>query len=491
MRTRAVPTVALVLLLAGRAPAADDPADLLKYIPPQANAVAVVNVAFLLSSPRAEREGWAKRDHLEYLAGAVPVHPSVERMVLARHLDPTKPGHGPMVGVLPTTVKIDIDKLAATVGGEPTTVAGGPAVATRNGTLLIPLAPQVLGVARTDTRQDAARWVRFARTSTESPLSKYMYAAVYGFAKRHHIAIAVDAEELFESGQTKEAIAHAAAVSADPGADQAGHFFAGLRGVLLLVDVTDTGLTAHVRIAGGSTLGLKPNIVRAAVVGVLERNGAMLDNLKGAKETIEEGGVVLTFALGDAELARIMGLFLPPLPPTSPADVLAVSPTAVNPQATRRYYKAATTALDDLRRRYKKAEDYDKTALWHDSAANTLEGLSVTGVDPKMVEFGAGTASRLRAIADSLRGVPVQVAALEGEGYAVGYLPRAAGWVPGRGIRLNPWLGAGVQSLNTNLPEIRRKEAEAVKKDEAARAKLWQEIDQKQAEIERGLSGSR
>ena len=65
---------AITLLLAFVPTAvAADATDLLKYIPPQANTVAVINVANLFASPRATKEGWAKLDHTEYLAGAVPL----------------------------------------------------------------------------------------------------------------------------------------------------------------------------------------------------------------------------------------------------------------------------------------------------------------------------------------------------------------------------------------------------------------------------------
>ena len=41
-----------------------------------ANAVVVVNQTAILGSPRAVKEGWAKADHTEYLAGAIPINQS-------------------------------------------------------------------------------------------------------------------------------------------------------------------------------------------------------------------------------------------------------------------------------------------------------------------------------------------------------------------------------------------------------------------------------
>lgn len=474
----------------GPARAADDPLDLLKYIPPQANAVVVVNVDNILSSPRAVKEGWAKLDRTEYLAGAVPVNPAVERIVLAKHLNPVAPGHGPILAVMPVKKPIDAEKLAARLGGEVTSVADEPAVVTQTGTVLFPLAPQILGVALTETRQDVARWARYIKGSTASPLSKYLNTAIYGFGKRHHIAIAVDAQDLFEPSQARTAVAQSTSLPADDA--KAGSavekFLTGLRGVLFLADVTPDGITAQVRVAGGPTAGLKPDVLKKFFIEVVERNGASLENLAAATARVEEGVFTLTFPISDPELARVMALFLPPLPPSPESEGIAISSATITPEATRRYYQAVTRILDDLKKQNEKASDYTKTALWHETAANQIESLSVIGVDKVVVEFGHGTASRVRAIADSLRGVPIQAAAVESQGYVLGYMPRTTAWMPGRGFRLNPWLAAGPQSVSTNLPEIRQKEAELIKKDAENRAKLWESIEQKQSDVRRAMA---
>jgi hypothetical protein len=490
MLGRTFPTrlaVALVAAgwLAAPAAAADDPFQLLRYIPPQGNAVVVLNVDYLLSSPRAAKEGWGKQDRAEYLAGVVPLHPAIDRIVLARHFDPAAPGTGPMVAALTAKTPIDVSKLAVRFGGQETTVAEEPAVLTPNGSVLVPLGPNTLGVARMDSRQDVARWVRFTRGAEASPLSKYMNQAVAQFAQRHHICLAVDAEDLFEKEQVRAAIAASDAFGgAKPTEVAAVETFAvGLRGVLFLADVKQGGLSAQIRIASGPTAGLKkPGLVKQFVAEFLDRHGAAFENLGGATETIETGVVSLKFDISDQELARVLGLFVPPMPPAALLYTVHATPTEVSAEATQKYVRAIGTILDDLKAQGKKATEYEKTAVWHDSAANAIESRSVIGVDKRAVEYGAGTAARLRAIADSLRGVPGQVAALEGQAYAIGYVPRATMLTRG-GVRRNPWLGYGT-SVNTNVGEIRVKQMEAVKADAANRAKLWAEIDKKRSEVE-------
>jgi hypothetical protein len=56
------------------------------------------------------------------------------------------------------------------------------------------------------------------------------------------------------------------------------------------------------------------------------------------------------------------------------------------------------------------------------------------------------------------------------------------------GFRLNPWLAAGPQSIQTNLPEIAKKEADLIKKDAENRGKLWDQIDHQRSDVRRTVA---
>src|SRR5439155_6150252 len=124
-------------------------------------------------------------------------------------------------------------------------------------------------------------------------------------------------------------------------------------------------------------------------------------------------GAVIQADLSDGSLARLMTIALIPMHASDP-DVSA-SPDAVNAELalieTRRYYRAVAYLLDDLQQQNKKATDYTKTALWHEKFAHKIDDLPQANVDQDLVKYGYATASKLRAISQSLRGVPIQMSA--------------------------------------------------------------------------------
>jgi hypothetical protein len=160
--------------------------------------------------------------------------------------------------------------------------------------------------------------------------------------------------------------------------------------------------------------------------------------------------------------------------PTGEAEVAAKGgPTA---GATRRYLQAVDVILADVRG-LRDSPSFEKTATWHDRAAAQLEQLSRQGVDPIAGEAGFEAARRLRAIALSLRGVPIDLDSLSnqkytfttGGGYSVGGVPGWWGWRPF--LQLNP----GV--TQTNVPQIQAEMQKVVADDQRRRLEAWSQID--------------
>jgi hypothetical protein len=477
-----------IVLSAGMSLAADA-VDMLKFVPPQANTVAVVNVAGLLASPRAAKEGWAKLEHTEYLAGAVPLNPLVNRMVLAKELDTHNFAAGSVLALMDTTRPVVLDKVAAMVGGQATTAGDDPALVTPQGTYFVKLEESMLGAVRTDSKQDVARWLRFAKASKESHLHKSLVAAA-ARSSSHHITLAVDVEDMFEAAQAVAVVANTKSIANDPvQVKLVEKLIVGLKAVVFNATITGDGIQAVVRLESKSVdPKLNPDFAKAFVIETLSHSGAALEDLGTAKGTLGDN-VMLAFKMSDPELARVMSLVLPPgaLPPN--AETIPVTPAGPTAAATLKYFKAVNAILDDLQKQKAKAlengMDYEKTAVWVDTAASKIESLSVIGVDQDVVAYGQGTAERLRMVADSLSGVPAKVDELQGQAYAFG-TGNSRMMLTRRGFRFNPWGGAN--SLQTNLGEIRNKQAKVIKDDQANREKLWASIDGKRSETRAGIA---
>lgn len=453
----------LALLAAGPA-AGQEPRDLLKYIPSPVNTVAVVNVGAILRTPRAERGGWSKLPHTEYLAGAVPVNPAVTRMLLATEFVPDRPGHGGGLAVAALNRPIDLDALAKSFGGELVAAGGDKVVDTPDGRFFAPLGPQLLGAMRTDNKQDVTRWVRYAKEADRHLVSPYLFRSVANFGTRFHILVAVDDEDLFTPDQLRAAVAASKVPEAGgPAAAEVEKFIVGMNGVRFTANITDAGIDATIRVDSTYRADNVPaDLVKGFVIETLARQGAELADLGAAKAQSEGLTVILSFNISDAELAKVMSLFVTAASGISQGDVIPVTPAGVTSDATRAYWRAVSQVLADLRGRRTDGRQHDAVAVWFDTAANRLATLSVLNVDPIALTFGRGAAGKLQAMAGSLRGVPLKTQQLESRAYAY----RFGGW---------GWFGGG--GTYTNLPQITMGIRDAIDGDEAERAKLWAEID--------------
>ena len=472
-RIRCVPfTVAL--LAATAAPAgAVDPGDLLKYAPGHANAVVVISPQRILASPRAAKDGWAKIDHTEILAGAVPVNPHLEYVVVVKDFHPRSPAGGPAFALASARQPLDLDQLVKLSGGQRCSICDEPLVMTPNKSFLAPFEPQLFGIAWTDNRQEVGRWLRAAKVSRASPLAPYLNGVVRTLGPLHHVVVGLDTDELFDREHAGVVVALSKALAVDQaGAEKVQQFLAGLRGVSLTVDFTTDGMAAALRFDSTAQLvKVNPELFKQFVLETLSRNGAMTEDLPVAAAAAGEGFVTLKFKLSDPELAQIMALFLPPLPNVS-SDAVPVAPAGVTPAATVKYIRTVNRVVDDLKQQTKRARDYERTALWYDAAANRIETLSVLNVDKSAIEFALGTAGRLRAIGDSLRGVPIQLNQLDSQVYSFTSYRGGLYWA-GRGrvgISASPY-------TQTNVVSIWQQEAQAVEQDRQNRAALWSAVD--------------
>jgi hypothetical protein len=468
--------VTLCLLLAASSASADI-FSVLKFVPAKANTVAVVNVQALLASPRAVKEGWSKLEHTEYLAGAVPLNPLVTRMTLAKEMDPVHPASGGSIALLETVKPVVLEKIAPMVSGTAATLADDPALVNPRGTYFLKAGDQLLAAILPESKQDASRFARSLKTAKEIQFNTALSAAL----ARHeqaHIAIAVDLSDLFEDAHAVAAVAHTQSIRTDPEQVKlVEKFVVGLKLGVFTASITADGITAVLRMESKSLdPKLNPEFVKAFLIETMNHNGTGLEDLRAAKTATSGNVVSLSFMISDPELARVMTIVLPPAALPADAESIALAPAGPNANATVKYFTAVNAIVDDIRKKKVNEEDYAKTAQWHDAAATKIDALTVLGVDKAVVDYGAGVASRLRMIAESLEGVPVKVEELQGQAWAVGGSPRY--YPTRRGVRFNPWWSPGL----TNLGEVRKKQAEVVKQDQSNREKLWSQIDGKRSE---------
>ena len=263
---------------------------------------------------------------------------------------------------------------------------------------------------------------------------------------------------------------------------------AGARGLVFTAQVGDrTAATVRIEFAV-PTADFLPAF-RRLWPQALERGGFEVDELKAADLKAEGKAVVATADLSDTSLRRILSLVAAPGDAVAAKDGGPVRTPQESAQlaAALKYYRAVNVALDDLKAQGRaKGKDYVRSATFFDSYAARIEKLPLTGVDPPLVQYGASTAAKLRAMAGSLRGVKMQLDAFEGF--------KSTSWAGGgpglfvtpRG-RIGLGLGTGEVMLSTNVQEMDTKQAEAIARLEPERAKIWAVLAEDRSAVRREM----
>lgn len=460
----------------------------LKHVPSTANTLAIVKIQDMVNSPRGKQEQWAKKHQTEFLAGAVHVPPTVDYLIRAFEFHPEDSRITNSYGVASFKLPVPMTKLAEHERSRISMVAGHAAVLTSRDLYFAELSPGLVGAIRPAYRQELARWLRSSDKGDERALSPYLQEAVTR-SENSHITLALDFQDLVDPQSWRNRIKTSTAVSGKGNAVKLMSDLAdSLRGVTLRIQIAETNKATVFLDFNTVVSQVAVPFVKPIFIDLLEEAGASLEDLENAEVSAEGKTAALTFDLSDAGLRHVMSLILMPGPPdassatpapptpdgTSPAT--AASSNTPNLNASRTYYSAVNQIVDDLEALAKKGGNYNKTATWHDNYAKKIDDLPIGGVDPDLLTWGGTVSSNLRALAVSLRGVPIDVKMLEGGlQYNIQYLPA--------GYRNNNWSVWSTVSyhpeylnVETNQAQIRAEQAKAVAAGAKQREQVWQLI---------------
>jgi hypothetical protein len=480
-------TLVLPLILAGSGMAQDDVAILLRRVPQSSNVLAVVRLDALLKSPRGVREGWSDKYKLGYLSGAIRIPPAIRTMIMASHYNADDPSAAVTIAValLNKKDRLSMEDIAAREGGTVETILNRPLVRTSRGNFVVELDPGLLGAMHPASRQEMTSWIRFADRNLDPVISPYLRRAV-SEGRGAAIQIALDLEDIVDPKAVHTWLPHCKALKGKQTTFQAlEELIKGLQGVRFTARVEDN-TTGEVMLDFTKPVGNNAGYMKDLFLESLGEIGASVDDFTDSQVLTQNGGktVVLRTELSDDSLREIMSLIQ--LPATDPDEIK--SPTYEeslkgNLAATEQYYFAIQNMLNDLRKKSKKSDDYAKSALWHETYAKRINQLPRKGVDPDMLKYGATVTQSLYALAGSLRGIPIHVDMLQNQAYFYSYTP------PVIYSRFSRGIGYGVPTYtDTNIPEIRRQQEDAVAKGQEDRQKVWQSLDSDQYRVRRLMS---
>ena len=483
----------LVACLPVASRAADDLDPLLKAIPPDANVLIVVRVQEVLKSELAVAGNWARKQEDAYLAGADAIPPWLVTIVRGTNLHLEDSSIGWSVAAATSQRRPDLQKIAEHYRGSIEKIGKAQVVRTSGDDYFTLLGPQTVGSMSPAHRQETARWLRHTATATEVKLPAYLATAATNPAP---LVIAIDTQDMLDPAALRSWLQGTKTLTGKTGqAESVAHVYDNLLGITLAVNIAKQA-TATLTLNFAVPVGANATPIKQTLVEYLAETGAAFDDLEHAEVKASEKHVTLTTPLSDVGLRRIVSLVVTPNPATlssgegtPPAPVPQGEVDArKTKQASKRYYDTIEQTLADISKKNARANNYERTAVWHDAAARTIAGLSLQDVNPELADYGATVAQRLRALAASLRGVAMKVSTDQGR-LVVNYdvTPgQVGGWGPGA------WWGAATYTPSTwhatsNLQEVRAKQAEAIQRGADEREQIWQAIEADRDQMRRKM----
>jgi hypothetical protein len=469
---------AATILAALPAAQADDLADLLNRVPADMNTVAVINVREINKTPRAVKENWKANHETEYLAGAIAVPAWVPVVVIAADLHPRAVANARSLALFPADGSVSAESMARRENGVVQSAGDTNIVLSpRRGYLAVP-ARGIVGVSSTMPRQDFVHWVRAARRADQPAVSAYLRDAVAAH-KDAHVLIATDLDSLFDPTGVRQAIQQSGAVPDEAALTSLVNVLGGARGLTFTARIAET-TKAELRVDFSIPMADFVAPLKRIWPKALEAADFEIPEFKAAEPRADGKTVVFTADLSDTSLRRILSLVAAPGDAVGSPDAaggpIKTPKEAAGLAASLRYYKAVNSAMDDLRAQGgAKGKDYVRSASFFDTYAAKIEKLPLTDVDPALVQYGASTAAKLRAMAGSLRGVKVQLEAYDSY--------KSTTWAGTRGF----WWGSGSVALSTNVEEMNTKQAELVSALEPERAKIWGVLESDRSAVRREM----
>ncbi|MBC7821151.1 MAG: hypothetical protein IAG10_30050 [Planctomycetaceae bacterium] len=460
--------------------AADTTNELLLRVPPSANAVAVVDVEGLFKSKLGTSEGWSRRYLTDYANGMVPFPPSVQTAVLAAKIDTDSIHADWELGLVRLKSPFAMKKLAEKESATLEKLEGHSFVATDRRTSFIELKPQRLAVTNHQNRQDVARWLRGTRDVAKPLISEYLLEAVTDPKGQYHLAL--DLQDVLQFDDAKLRLQNSPALKGQTvDLDALAKLAVGLRGLRVSIDVGET-IEGTLQIDLSDEIAPYASLLPRIALAALQKNGVFIEELSDAKVEFGEKSFTFTSTLSEPSFRRVISLIQPSVGHLDDGSTGSDSPPApgavvAEQSASTRFFKTIQTQLNDLETNARKAKNYESSAHWFESYAKKISQLPSRDIDPDLLNYSTSVVNKLRAIARSLRGVPLDVGALQfakkQEVYVYPTNYYGNGWYGGVSAGAGYAFAQPRYEYKNNFAEVEAKQAKVIADAEKDRQKVW------------------
>lgn len=462
-------TILAVAAFASPGLAAEDD-DLAGWIPASANSIAVVRAEKLLHSPLGRKKKWSQQQREAYDSGLISTPPGVEALVRATEFR-IGSGVSPLtISLYRTAQETLVRQIAQRDNAKVEKVGDYVAYRSGRGPYFVQLANKLMGGVQPADRQLLSRWLRAGKSAPPAAADSYLRTALTSDPD-DQVVIALDLSDMLDAESVAAWISSLPNAREFQNVDGLAALFASIRGVRLALNVTDK-IVCKLQLTFGEPVGPYAGGVEKCVLAWLDEAGGRMDQFDAPEAKVTGGTISLQTVVDEEAMRRVMSLIQTPHE-IGPAAPEAEAGKTADGVASRNYFQAVEKLVQSLSRQNRKASDYNRTALWHDNFARKIEELSTAGVDPDLAAWGKSVATNLHALANSLRGVPVEVNRLQRsirvhvqtEAYRYASTTYADLYRPGRVYQ------------DSNLSEVRASQAEAIARGNDQRDEIWQMLN--------------
>ncbi|MCA9140621.1 MAG: hypothetical protein KDB00_27805 [Planctomycetales bacterium] len=475
-------------------------------VPTDANTLVMINADKMFNSRVADRERWDARRKAAYDAGLSALPPDAKEVLLAGRNDHEFGKSIWEVALVRLEGDRDVSTVAQRFGGSMDNLEGRTAAKLPNDHFVVQLSGDLLGSYTPANRQDVSRWLRKTDSvSTDAEYSPYLVQAYkYAAEVGTPIIMAMDVRDTLSPSEVKSRLAGFEAVKeAGIDLDELTKLISGVQGITLGVTVTDKTVGA-IRVDFSSSPALLAKIGKPLLIAVLQKQGAMIDDVFDWTPAVSGNTFLLQGSLSTDGTRRVMSILELPRE-LSESMQLASSPGS-DPEgsakliAAQQYYNSITTLIEDLREKPKrdKVKTFGQAAMWYDKYARKIDNLPILNVDEELLNYGANIATLFRDAEMAMKGVGMRASnrrasndagsggySYSGGGYRAGYGYNGGGYGD---YGYTASVGAGQASLR----EKGRTDAIITKQERTMGAasvqQAWQMIDQETAAIRRAMT---
>lgn len=494
-------TLALSLFTTQAAPQEN----ILARLPDWTNALVAVDLKNILASPIAQREAWDRLSPSEFLGSSMPFPRNANLSILAAHLEPGTLRSQRTLSIVqggPFPNQADLAKFEQ---GSIETVADIPAVLTPKNAYVLALNSKQLAVFSPAHRQDAARWIRSTQTNPPVTITNYLQQSYGTINDGYHIVIAIDLSDAIDPHLVKRFLGQSPLLKGKKlDLDALAKVLTSSRGIRIGVRFDQT---IKATLAGDFSDNIKSfaDILPALVLSTLSDMGGELDEFPAASAVVQDKAFLITTALSNRGLLKVMSLVPPINGPVlagrDPGIKAAAGDNGV--QASQRYFKTIREIANDAHNAADKRNDMIVAAQGYERAAGRIDQLAVGGIDEDLVKYSTFASSKLRTIADVLRNCVLEATAIQSgrkvnvqfiPGFYTGYTlgpwnPQNPGdpYSP-QGLWIQPTFTPPTYNVRTNDAELQAKQAVVIANGAKQRLELWRQLSDETANLRKKMS---